>query len=101
MGIAIHSLYSPDGTLLNLFDRGILGTVTATYGAGTTTGLATAVAVTWGEPIVTPYAAVASPIEASTIHFTSKTAIGMTVNVTPLLTTATLAGGSLEVLLVS
>lgn len=99
MGIAFQDIYVADGLGFTLFDRINAGVVQATYGAGTTTGLATAVAVTWAEPIATPYNPIASPVEACTVHFTSKTTIGMTVNITPLLSTATLVGGTVPIVI--
>lgn len=101
MGIAYHTLYSPDGAALNLFDRVVLGTVTATYGAGTTTGVSTAVAVTWSEPIATPYFAVASPIEDAAYFVSGRTNTGLTLTATPRVGTTTLAGGSVEILILS
>ncbi len=100
MGIAYHTLYAPDGLALNLFDRANIGTVTATYGAGTTTGVATAVAVTWSEPISTPYWASDSKIEAGSSLITNRTSTGFTFTMTPN-ATATLTGGSVEILIVS
>lgn len=101
MGIAYHTMYAPDGTAMQLFDRVVVGTVTGTYAAGTTTGVATAVAVTWSEPIATPYMAFGSIGEAASVHFTSKTALGMTVNITPVVLTSTLAGGTFSALLMA
>jgi hypothetical protein len=101
MGIAYHTAYSPDGLAMQLFDRIVVGTVQAVYAAGTTTGVATAVAVTWSEPIATPYIAIASPVEASSVHFTSRTALGMTVNITPVVLTTTLAGGTIQIALLA
>lgn len=101
MGIAYHTLYAPDGVGLNLFDRVNFGTVTATYGAGTTTGLTTAVAVTWSEPIATPYFASVSPIEDASYYISGRTSTGLTLNAIPRVATTTLVGGSVEILLVS
>lgn len=101
MGIAYHTLYAPDGAALNLFDRAILGTVTATYGAGTTTGVATAVAVTWSEPIVPTYFAAVSPIEDAAYYITGRTTTGLTLNAVPRVLATTLTGGSVEILLIS
>ena len=100
MGIAYHTTYSPDGAGLNLFDRAIVGTVTAVYGAVTSGGTAV-VAVTWSEPIPTPYWAGEAKIESSSSIITNKTSTGFTLTITPSPSTSTLAGGSIEILLVS
>lgn len=100
MGIAYHTLYAPDGVGLNLFDRAIVGTVTAIYpsvGAGSLSS----VAVSWTEPVITPYALVMSPIEDCTYYFTNKTALGCTLNVLPRLAANTLSGGSVEIIMQS
>lgn len=101
MGIAFHTMYSPDGAGLNLFDRAVVGTLTAVYPVGVSAGATSTIAVTWTEPVVTPYAVVMSPIEDSTCFFTSKTTVGFTLNVAPRLATATLAGGSVELIILS
>lgn len=101
MGIAYHTQYSPDGAGLNLFDRVVTGTVTATYGAGASSGAASTVTVTWGEAVVTPYTVLMSPVEDCTYFFTSKTPTSCVLNVAPRLAASTLAGGVVEVLLVS
>lgn len=101
MGIAYHTLYTPDGAGVNLSGQVDIGTVTATYPATTTTGASTAVTLTWNEPIPTPYVALATPVEASAIYFTSPTTKSVVMNVIPLLGTATLNGGTTEVLLLS
>lgn len=101
MGIAYHTTYAPDGTALNLFDRVVLGTVTAVYGAGTTTGTPTAVAVTWAEPIPTPYAAIASPIEDAAYFISGRTSTGFTLTATPRVLATTLTGGSVEIVIIS
>jgi|SRR5580700_8542042 hypothetical protein len=100
MGVAYHTIYTPDGAPVNLFDRVIIGIVQAVYGAGTTTGVATSVAVTWSEPIATPYFVVDSKVEAGSTLITSKTATGFTFTMTPG-ATVTLAGGTVELLIVS
>lgn len=101
MGIAYHTIYSPDGAALNLFDRATMGTVTATYGAGTTAGVATAVAVTWTEPVATPYCVLPSMVEDSSYFVTGKTTTGFTLTVSPRTALLTLAGGTVEILIVS
>lgn len=101
MGIAYHTIYSPDGAGLNLFDRVVAGTVTAVYPTGATSGGAVTLAVSWSEPVVTPYTLLMSPIEDCTYFFTSKTAIGCVLNVNPRLATASLTGGSVEILILS
>jgi len=100
MGIAYHTLYAPDGAALNLFDRATFGTVTAVYGAGAT-GAATAVAVTWSEAIATPYYASVSPIEDASYFISGRTSTGLTLNAVPRVATTSLAGGSVEILLIS
>lgn len=101
MGVAYHTAYAPDGATVNLFDRIVIGTVTAVYGAGVSTGAAVTVALTWGEAVVSNYTLLLSPIEDSTHFFTSKTATGAVLNVSSRLATGTLTGGSVEVLLLS
>jgi hypothetical protein len=101
MGIAYHTTYAPDGTALNLFDRVNLGTVTAVYGVGASAGATVAAAVTWSEPLALPYCAIPSLIEPSSYFITSRTPLGFSLVLTPALTTATLAGGSVEILLIS
>lgn len=101
MGISYHSLYTPDGAGVNLFDRLVAGTVTATYPSGASAGVASTVAVTWGEPVPTPYTVLVSPVEDSTYFITSKTATSCILNVAPRLAASTLAGGTVEVLLFS
>lgn len=108
MGIAYHTTYSPDGAGMNLFDRVVLGTVTAVYPSGVSAGAASTLAVTWTEPVPTAYTALMSPIENSSYFITSKTTTGFTLNVVPTPTVAgtvvsvgTLAGGSVEILLIS
>lgn len=100
MGIAYHTSYSPDGTILNLFDRVVIGNVTAVYPAATA-GATSTIAVTWGEPIPTPYMAIMSPIEDCTYFVSARTTVGFTLNVLPRLAANTLAGGSVEILIVS
>ncbi len=101
MGVAYHTFVSPDGAGLNLFGHAVLGTVTAVYGAGVSTGAAVTVAMTWGEPVVTSYTLLMSPIEDCTHFFTSKTTTGAVLNVNSRLATGTLTGGSVEVLILS
>jgi hypothetical protein len=98
MGIAYHTLYSADGTILNIADRAYLGTITVVYGSSSGTAAITPVVVTWTEPIPMPYTVIASPIENATYWFTSKTTIGFTLNAVG---TASLVGGSMEVLIIS
>lgn len=100
MGIAYHNFYSPDGLGLNLFDRAIVGTATAVYPAAATSASST-IAVSWTEPVPTPYAVIMSPIEDSTYFITSKTTVGFTLNVNARLSASTLAGGSVELFIIS
>jgi hypothetical protein len=100
MGISYKDVYSPDGAGMNLFDRVNIGTVTAIYPSAATAASAT-VTVTWGEPLMTPYFVIMSPIEDSTHFFTAKTALGCMLTVNARLATSTLAGGSVEILLIS
>lgn len=101
MGIAYHTMYAPDGTTPNLFDRLIVGNLTAVYPAGVSTGAASTVAVTWGEPVVTPYTVLMSPVEDCTYFVTSKTTVGFTLNVNSRLATGTLTGASVEIFILS
>lgn len=101
MGIAYHSIYSPDGAGLNLFDRAVVGTLTAVYTVGASAGAASTIAVAWTEPVPTPYAVVMSPVEDSTYFITAKTTVGFTLNVAPRLAASTLAGGSVELIILS
>lgn len=101
MGIAYHTMYAPDGAGLNLFDRVVTGTVTAVYAAGVSTGAASTVAVTWSEPIVTPYTVLMSPVEDCTYFVTAKTTVGFTLNVNSRLATGTLTGASVECFILS
>lgn len=100
MGIAYHTLYAADGTTANVADRWYFGTVTATY-ASAGAGLTSTVVVTWTEPIPGPYCAVMSPVEDCTWYMTSKTSTGFTLNVWPRLLANALAGGTVEILIVS
>lgn len=101
MGIAYHSFYSPDGLGLNLFDRAVVGTITAVYPSGATSGGASTLAVTWSEPVPTPYTVLMSPIEDSTYFVTSKTTVGFTLNVNPRLAISQVTGGSVELFILS
>jgi len=101
MGIPYHTTYSPDGAGLNLFDRVNLGTVTAVYGPGASAGATVTAAVTWSEPLALPYCAIPSLIEPSSYFITSRTTVGFSMVITPALAAATLAGGSVEILLIS
>lgn len=101
MGISYHSIYAPDGAGLNLSDRVVAGTVTAVYTLGASAGAASTIAVTWAEPIPTPYAVVMSPVEDSTYFISAKTTVGFTLNVAPRLAASTLAGGSVELIILS
>lgn len=101
MGIAYHTTYAPDGVTLNLFDRVVLGTVTATYLAVTATNTATTLAVSWTEPVPTPYCAIASPTEDATYFITGRTSVGFNLVVSPRQILGTLAGGPVEILLIS
>lgn len=100
MGISYHSLYAADGTTLNVADRAYFGTLTATYPAAAV-GVVSTLAVTWTEPVPMPYTAVMSPVEDSTYFITAKTTLGFTLNVAPRTALLTLAGGTVEILLVS
>lgn len=100
MGIAYHTLYAVDGQTLNVADRAFFGTVTAVY-ASATAGLVSTVAVTWTEPVMLPYCAIMSPIEQCQYSITSRTTTGFTLNVYPGTALLALAGGSVEILIVS
>lgn len=100
MGVAYHTVYTPDGAAVNLFDRVTLGLISVTYPAGTTTGVAATIPVTFGEPIATPYWAQESKIESSTSIITGRTSMGFTLTITPG-TTSTLGGGTISILVVS
>lgn len=100
MGIAYHTIYTPDGAGTNLFDRVVVGSVTAVYPAATA-GATSTIAVTWGEPIPTPYAALISPIEDCTYFVSARTTVGCVLNVLPRLAANTLAGGSVELFILS
>lgn len=100
MGISYHNVYTPDGVGTNLFDRIVLGTVTAVYPAAATSASST-IAVTWGEPIPTPYAVLMSPVEDCTYFVSSKTTVGFVLNVNARIAANTLAGGSVECLILS
>lgn len=101
MGIAYHTLYTPDGAGTNLFDRITLGTVTAVYPAATATGALTTIAVSWTEPVPTPYTVLMSPVEDCTYFITSKTTVGFTLNLNSRLLTGTLTGASVECFILS
>jgi hypothetical protein len=101
MGLAYHDLYSVDGQLLNTFDRAYFGTVTVTYAAGGGAGSAVTATVSWTEPVPTPYCAIMSPVEDCTYFISAKTTLGFTLNVLPRLAANTLAGGTVEILIVS
>lgn len=100
MGIAYHTLYATDGTGLNVADRVYFGTVTATY-ASASAGVASTIAVAWSEPIPTPYCAIMSPVEDCTYFISVKTTLGFTLNVLPRLAANALAGGTVEILIIS
>jgi hypothetical protein len=100
VGIAYHTIHAPDGAGLNLFDRVTIGTITAVYPAAALTVTST-LAVSWTEPVATPYTAIMSPIEDCTYFITNKTTVGFTLNVNARLATNTLAGGSVEILLLA
>lgn len=97
MGIAVHTIYSPDGLTLNAADKAYLGTVSVTYASTSGTATATA-AVTWVEPIPTPYCAVPCMKEQANFWFTSMTNTGFTFNIAGL---ASLSGATIEVALFS
>ena len=100
MGIAYHTIHAPDGAGLNLFDRVTIGTITAVYPSAATSVTST-LAVTWSEPVATPYTVILSPIEDCTYFITNKTTVGFTLNVSPRLAANALAGGSVEILLLA
>lgn len=100
MGLSYQSLYAPDGLATNRSDAVIFGTVSATY-ASASAGVASTVAVTWTEPVPTTYCAVMSPVEDCTYYLTSKTTLGFTLNVLPRLAANSLAGGTVEIMVVS
>ena len=101
MGVAYHTLYAPDGAPVNLFDRVVLGTITVTYAAAASSGASVATTVTWGEPILGPYAVFVSPTEDSTYFVTGKAATSLTLTMAPRLVSASLTGGNVELLLIS
>jgi hypothetical protein len=93
MGIAYHTLYAADGLGLNVADRAYVGTVSVTYAATSGTAAATA-AVTWTEPVPTPYCAVPCMKEQANFWFTSMVSTGFTFNIAGL---ASLSGATIEV----
>lgn len=100
MGIAYHTSYTPDGAGTNLFDRVVLGTVTVICPTAAAS-LGTTIAVSWNEPVPTPYTAIPSLIEDSTYFITNRTTTGCSLVIMPRLLGGTLAGGSIELLLMS
>jgi hypothetical protein len=101
VGISYHSAYAPDGAALNLFDRVVIGTVTATYGAGVSTGASVVTTLTWTEPVASTYTIIVSPIEDSTSFFTAKTQLSAVMTMNSRLATGTLTGGPVEVLILT
>lgn len=100
MGVAYHSVYVPDGLGLNLSGVITMGTATATY-ASQSAGVTSTIAVTWTEPVVTPYCILPSMVEDATWFITSKTTLGFTLNIFPRLAANSLAGGTVEILVIS
>lgn len=97
MGIPFHTMYAVDG--LNGFavaDRVFFGSVAATYAGGANTAT---VAVTFTEPVPTPYAVLYSFPEQAFGYTTSATALGFTVNVIKI--SGNLTGGSVECVIVA
>jgi hypothetical protein len=96
MGVAFHTAYSPDGLLPNLTDRICIGSVSATYAGSASTAT---VAVTWTEPVPTPYIAIPCMKEAAVAFISSPTNTGFTLNVAAL--SGNLTGETVEIFLFS
>ncbi len=102
MSVEIHTIEVPGG--LNNYtnsDRVILGLTTITYGAGGSAGAVVTVAVTFTEPIQTPFDVFYAPTADVTAFTTAQTPTGFTVNIEPRLSTATVAAGTIGALIVS
>jgi hypothetical protein len=97
MGLSFHSLYTPDGLAVARSDAPWGGIATATYAAAGA-GVASTVAVSWTEPMPTPYCAIVSPVEDCTWFLSNRTALGFTLNVSPRLAANSLAGGTVKIL---
>lgn len=100
MGVAYHTLYVPDGAAVNLFDRVVVGAYPVTY-VGGSAGVAVTTVVTFGGRVPTPYAAVVSSVEDSTYYVTSRTNTGCSLVISPRLAANSLAGGTVQLMIVS
>jgi len=101
MGIAYHTTYAPDGAAPNLFDRVVLGVVSATYATQGSAGTAQTCTVSWSEPVVSTYTLLFSPVEDCTWYFGTKTPTSAVLTITPRLASGTLTGGTGQVLIIS
>lgn len=98
MGIAYHTEYAVDG-LSNFAaaDRTFKGIIFVTYTSTSGTATGTAV-VSWTEPMPTPYAVVACPVEKMTpwVVANTQTSLGFTLSYAGF---ASLTGGVMPVLI--
>ena len=101
MGIPYHTIMANDGLALNNANRVFLGSITATYTAAGAGAATTPVVLTWTEPVPTPFSVFMSPIEDCTWFITAKTTLGCTLNVLPRLAANSLAGGVVQLLIIS
>jgi hypothetical protein len=100
VGVAYHTLYTPDGAGVNLADRIVIGSVTVTYASGSA-GAAVTTAVSWAGRIPTPYTLLMSCVEDCTYYATSRTYTSLSLVVAPRLAANSLAGGTVELLFIS
>jgi len=101
MGIPFHEMYAVDGLNFAIADRIYAGTIAVVYAAGGGAGQAVTAAVTWTEPVPTPYAVYFDLPEDATAFASSRTALGFTYNIRPRLAANTLAGGTFSALVVA
>ena len=102
MALEQHTIAIPTGATPALTDRTIIGSLPGVANpAGSAAGASVAVAVAFGNELPADYGVYVNPGQAAGWWISGKSNTGFTVNLIPIVSTAILAAGTFDVLVVA